>query len=67
MGSLDRGLHPDANALEKRQKVALDKRLNVAVDVVKALNYLHNCVGPTIHSDFKPSNNSIRIPFFLST
>eukprot|EP00268_Persea_americana_P025118 TRINITY_DN24462_c0_g1_i2.p1 TRINITY_DN24462_c0_g1~~TRINITY_DN24462_c0_g1_i2.p1 ORF type:complete len:132 (-),score=20.44 TRINITY_DN24462_c0_g1_i2:92-460(-) len=39
------------------KKLTLIERLNIAVDVASALNYLHNsCEKPIVHCDLKPSN-----------
>ncbi|KAF0925708.1 hypothetical protein E2562_017272 [Oryza meyeriana var. granulata] len=57
--SLDRWLH-SAKHMEAgkwRGCLGVIQRLNVAVDIADALNYLHNsCNPPIIHCDLKPSN-----------
>ncbi|KAL0007226.1 hypothetical protein SO802_008728 [Lithocarpus litseifolius] len=59
-GNLDEWLHttPRTNeALEKSRKLSLLQRLNIAIDVASALDYLHHhCQMPIAHSDLKPSN-----------
>ena len=55
-GSLDRWLHMDAHASHQLQGLTLTQRLNIAVDIADALDYLHNCEPPIIHCDLKPSN-----------
>ncbi|XP_065624222.1 LOW QUALITY PROTEIN: probable LRR receptor-like serine/threonine-protein kinase At3g47570 [Quercus suber] len=59
-GNLDEWLHPTPRineALEKPRKLSLLQRLNIAIDVVSALDYLHHhCQTPIVHSDLKPSN-----------
>ena len=48
-------LHLDENDLLKR--LNLLQRLNVAINVANALDYLHHhCEAPVIHCDLKPSN-----------
>ncbi|XP_058212383.1 probable LRR receptor-like serine/threonine-protein kinase At3g47570 [Rhododendron vialii] len=59
-GSLDNWLHPipEANNGE-RELVGLDlvQRVDIAIDVACALDYLHHqCEMPIIHRDLKPSN-----------
>jgi Leucine-rich repeat (LRR) protein len=56
-GSLDKWLHHDrANASPPRY-LNLLQRLNIAIDVASALQYLHDhCETPIIHCDLKPSN-----------
>ncbi|XP_072979101.1 receptor kinase-like protein Xa21 [Typha angustifolia] len=54
-GSLDRWLHRQAE--EQSQVLSFIQRLNIAIDVASALDYLHHH-GPTpiVHCDLKPSN-----------
>ncbi|XP_052181297.1 probable LRR receptor-like serine/threonine-protein kinase At3g47570 isoform X1 [Diospyros lotus] len=60
-GSLERWLHPDPK-MENHQDnhvvgLNLLQRINVAIDVASALEYLHrHCHTPIIHCDLKPSN-----------
>ncbi|CAI0415787.1 unnamed protein product [Linum tenue] len=54
-GSLEEWLHPRTGHLPR----SLDflQRLNVAIDVASALDYLqHQCQTPIVHCDLKPSN-----------
>ena len=38
-------------------KLTIIQRLNIAIDVASALDYLHNhCQTPIVHCDLKPSN-----------
>jgi Leucine-rich repeat (LRR) protein len=59
--SLDKWLH-DANPLSDVSRpiqagLTLLQRLNIAVNVAEALDYLHNnCEPPIVHCDLKPSN-----------
>ncbi|KAM3223750.1 hypothetical protein ACQJBY_057238 [Aegilops geniculata] len=56
-GSLDRWLHMDVHASHQLRGLTLMQRLNIAVDIADALDYLHNnCEPPIIHCDLKPSN-----------
>ncbi|KAL4600575.1 hypothetical protein ACB092_11G208700 [Castanea dentata] len=59
-GNLDEWLHltPKTNeTLEKPRNLSLLQRLNIAIDVANALDYLHHhCQTPIIHCDLKPSN-----------
>ncbi|XP_026421266.1 probable LRR receptor-like serine/threonine-protein kinase At3g47570 [Papaver somniferum] len=61
-GNLDNWLHSDASSVDsddqlQPKNLTLDRRLNIAVDVASALNYLHHeCQSPIIHCDLKPSN-----------
>ena len=53
-GNLDEWLHPTPRkineALEKQRKLSLLQRLNIAIDVASALDYLHNhCETPIVH------------------
>ncbi|KDP38742.1 hypothetical protein JCGZ_04095 [Jatropha curcas] len=59
-GSLDDWLHPTVSTNEESeatQKLNILQRLNIAIDVASALDYLHNnCEIPIVHRDLKPSN-----------
>ncbi|XP_075644171.1 uncharacterized protein LOC142615320 isoform X1 [Castanea sativa] len=59
-GNLDEWLHPIARtneALEEQKNLNLLQRLNIAIDVANALDYLHHhCHTPIVHCDLKPSN-----------
>ncbi|XP_020242631.1 probable LRR receptor-like serine/threonine-protein kinase At3g47570 [Asparagus officinalis] len=56
-GSLDDWLHPKANEQSKPKKLNLMARLDIAIDVAYALDYLHHqCGKPIVHCDLKPSN-----------
>ncbi|KAG2663691.1 hypothetical protein I3760_16G045000 [Carya illinoinensis] len=61
-GNLDEWLHPnpktnDDEALEKPQSLSLLQRLNIAIDVANALEYLHHhCDKTIVHCDLKPGN-----------
>ncbi|KAK2993730.1 hypothetical protein RJ640_018351, partial [Escallonia rubra] len=58
-GSLEGWLHaPHMDELEKEARnLSLIQRLNIAIDVSSALEYLHHhCLKPIIHCDLKPSN-----------
>ncbi|KAJ4720037.1 putative Receptor-kinase [Melia azedarach] len=57
-GSLEEWLHPNnPGADELPEKLNLLQRLNVAIDVACALDYLHHhCETPIVHCDLKPSN-----------
>ncbi|KAJ8617437.1 hypothetical protein MRB53_013623 [Persea americana] len=55
-GSLDTWLHPNE---EQHNSTCLNfiQRLNVAINVASALDYLHHdCEAPVVHCDLKPSN-----------
>ncbi|ESR50787.1 hypothetical protein CICLE_v10033496mg, partial [Citrus x clementina] len=53
-GSLEEWLHPNPEA---PRNLNLLQRLNIAVDVASALDYLHHyCETPIVHCDLKPSN-----------
>ena len=59
-GNLDEWLHPTSRSnetLEGPRSLSFHQRLNIAVDVVNALDYLHhNCHTTIVHCDLKPSN-----------
>ncbi|XBI42278.1 hypothetical protein VPH35_126630 [Triticum aestivum] len=56
-GSLDRWIHPDIESQNRNGTLSLSQRLDIAVDLVDALDYLHNgCQPSIIHCDLKPSN-----------
>ncbi|KAL5991489.1 hypothetical protein ACLOJK_012398 [Asimina triloba] len=53
-GSLEEWLHPKEG---QAQSLSLIQRLNIAIDVASALEYLHHdCPTPISHCDLKPSN-----------
>jgi hypothetical protein len=56
-GSLNDWLHPASKIQSLSNTLSLSQRLDIAVDIMDALDYLHNqCQPPTIHCDLKPSN-----------
>ncbi|KAK2981036.1 hypothetical protein RJ640_005928 [Escallonia rubra] len=59
-GNLERWLHPNNERLDMQdslQHLSLIQRINIALDVAIALDYLHNrCQTPIIHRDLKPGN-----------
>uniref|UniRef100_A0A0D3EJL8 Receptor kinase-like protein Xa21 n=1 Tax=Oryza barthii TaxID=65489 RepID=A0A0D3EJL8_9ORYZ len=56
-GTLDGWIHPKSSNLTPSNTLSLSQRLNIAVDIFDALDYLHNhCQPPIIHCDLKPSN-----------
>ncbi|XP_062155294.1 probable LRR receptor-like serine/threonine-protein kinase At3g47570 [Alnus glutinosa] len=59
-GSLADWLHPTATedkAHQEQRNLNLYQRLNIAIDVASALEYLHyHCQTPILHCDLKPSN-----------
>uniref|UniRef100_A0A0E0JE59 Receptor kinase-like protein Xa21 n=1 Tax=Oryza punctata TaxID=4537 RepID=A0A0E0JE59_ORYPU len=56
-GSLDGWLHPVSGNPTSSNTLSLSQRLSIAVDILDALDYLHNhCQPPIIHCDLKPSN-----------
>ncbi|XP_068340122.1 putative receptor-like protein kinase At3g47110 isoform X1 [Pyrus communis] len=60
-GSLEEWLHPPTGTKELRDHVpknlSLLQRLEIAIGVTCALDYLHNhCETPIVHCDLKPSN-----------
>jgi hypothetical protein len=56
-GSLNDWLYPKFGMPTVRNTLSLEQRLNIVVNIVDALDYLHNqCQPPIIHCDLKPSN-----------
>uniref|UniRef100_A0A7N2R143 non-specific serine/threonine protein kinase n=1 Tax=Quercus lobata TaxID=97700 RepID=A0A7N2R143_QUELO len=54
-GNLDKWLHPDD--VECGSTLTLTQRLNIAIDVATALDYLHHDRDPpVVHCDLKPGN-----------
>uniref|UniRef100_K3XE82 Receptor kinase-like protein Xa21 n=3 Tax=Setaria italica TaxID=4555 RepID=K3XE82_SETIT len=56
-GNLNDWLHPASKIQSLSNTLSLAQRLDIAVDIMDALDYLHNqCQPPIIHCDLKPSN-----------
>ena len=56
-GSLDDWLHPINNLQYQTKSLTFIQRLNIAIDVACAMEYLHHfCDAPVVHCDIKPSN-----------
>nr|DAD28467.1 TPA_asm: hypothetical protein HUJ06_029935 [Nelumbo nucifera] len=56
-GSLEDWLHPGDQGNTQSRKLSFLERLNIAIDVASALQYLHHqCPTPIVHCDLKPSN-----------
>ncbi|KAK2633139.1 hypothetical protein EUGRSUZ_L00469 [Eucalyptus grandis] len=56
-GNLDEWLHPTTSQYMERKKLSLLERVNIAIDVACALDYLHHHYEmPIVHCDLKPSN-----------
>ncbi|KAE8809778.1 putative LRR receptor-like serine/threonine-protein kinase [Hordeum vulgare] len=56
-GNLEMWLHLEDHEDGERKILSLSQRINIALDVAFALDYLHNqCASPIIHCDLKPSN-----------
>ncbi|CAN0877282.1 Probable LRR receptor-like serine/threonine-protein kinase At3g47570 [Linum grandiflorum] len=58
-GSLEDWLHRPIQSVDESRTRSLNfiNRLNVAIDIASAVDYLHNnCGTPIVHCDLKPSN-----------
>jgi Leucine-rich repeat (LRR) protein len=56
-GNLDGWIHPKCQKHTTSNTLSLAQRLDIAVDIVDAVEYLHNyCQQLVIHCDLKPSN-----------
>ncbi|XP_058008009.1 probable LRR receptor-like serine/threonine-protein kinase At3g47570 [Hevea brasiliensis] len=56
-GSLDDWLHPTLRMDEVPRSLNVLQKLNIAIDIACALEYLqHHCGMPIVHCDLKPSN-----------
>ncbi|WMV54201.1 hypothetical protein MTR67_047586 [Solanum verrucosum] len=56
-GSLEEWLHQESEGQIQCNSLNILQRLNIAIDVVSALYYLHHqCEIPVVHCDLKPSN-----------
>ena len=56
-GSLEQWLHPKSDEQHQRKNLSFLQRLNIAIDVAYALEYLHHhSQMPIVHCDLKPSN-----------
>ncbi|ONH94992.1 hypothetical protein PRUPE_7G044700 [Prunus persica] len=56
-GSLDSWLYPRDEEQWKIKTLGVVQRMNIAIDVASALDYLHHhCEGAIVHCDLKPSN-----------
>ncbi|XP_059639134.1 probable LRR receptor-like serine/threonine-protein kinase At3g47570 [Cornus florida] len=56
-GSLESWLHPTQSVQQDPKSLDLIQRLNIAIDVASAMDYLHHhCETAIIHCDLKPSN-----------
>ncbi|XP_010262817.1 PREDICTED: putative receptor-like protein kinase At3g47110 isoform X2 [Nelumbo nucifera] len=56
-GSLEDWLHPGEEGNTRPRKLSFLEKLNIAIDVASALQYLHHqCHVPIVHCDLKPGN-----------
>ncbi|KAJ8643906.1 hypothetical protein MRB53_005654 [Persea americana] len=56
-GNLDKWLHSEKEGQNHLQSLSFTQRLNIAIDVACAMEYLHHhCQPPIAHCDLKPSN-----------
>ncbi|XP_060673858.1 receptor kinase-like protein Xa21 [Ziziphus jujuba] len=53
-------LHPRNNEERQNKILSLIRRLNIAINVASALDYLHHdCETPTVHCDLKPQTSNV--------
>jgi serine/threonine protein kinase len=56
-GSLDQWLYPMEDEQHQCKRLSFIHRVNIAIDVAYAMEYLHlHCHTPIVHCDVKPSN-----------
>ncbi|XP_058087493.1 receptor kinase-like protein Xa21 [Magnolia sinica] len=56
-GSMEKWLHLNVDEQPQQRSLNLTQRLNIAIDVASALDYLHHhSQTPIVHRDLKPSN-----------
>ncbi|XP_077217600.1 LRR receptor-like serine/threonine-protein kinase EFR isoform X1 [Tasmannia lanceolata] len=56
-GSLEKWLHSNVHGKHQLNSLSFIKRLNIAINIASALDYLHHhCHTPIAHCDVKPSN-----------
>eukprot|EP00891_Asterochloris_glomerata_P009732 jgi/Astpho2/9732/e_gw1.00149.41.1_t len=55
-GSLYRLLHRSGTATSPALKLDDQKRIRIALDVARGMNYLHSCKPPIVHRDLKSPN-----------
>ncbi|XP_039142705.1 receptor kinase-like protein Xa21 isoform X1 [Dioscorea cayenensis subsp. rotundata] len=56
-GNLETWLHPEDDGHQQLKQLSLIQRLNIAINIADALDYLHHsCQPPMVHCDLKPSN-----------
>ena len=56
-GSLNGWVHPKSDICTMTSTLSLAQRMDIATDIIDALDYLHNhCQPPIVHCDLKPSN-----------
>ncbi|CAI0626713.1 unnamed protein product [Linum tenue] len=56
-GSLENWLHPVESVDDPPRRLKFHQRLNVAINIASALDYIHNlCETPIVHCDLKPDN-----------
>lgn len=56
-GNLETWLHPRGDTTENPNLLGLTQRVNIAINIADALEYLHHdCQRPIVHCDLKPSN-----------